>query len=168
MEHGLLRLQLFAQLVRVEVAVVLVQFQVDERLELVVQLAAQHAEEFGLGHQFQLLEALFLPTLEQEVADVPGKELGVVLFRRLCRLVLLVRRGAARVVDALAGRGRAEPVRIDVRVAQARVGADHVLDFDVRLLGVRFGKDACAAGVGGNDPGGCHAFPLLSKVDFQM
>jgi hypothetical protein len=163
-ELGLLRLQLFTQLVCVAVAVVLVQFQVDERLELVVQLAAQHAQELGFGHQFQLLEALLLPALEQEVADVPGEEFGVVLLRRLRRLVLLARRGAARAVDALAGRGRADPVGVDVRVAQAGVGADHVLDFDVRLLGVRFGEDAGAARVGGYDPGGSHAFPFRPKL----
>ena len=99
---GLLLAQLLAQLVRRNLGIVLVEFELDQRLDVRVHDGAQGAQELGRSRQHELVEAALLVGFQQVAREVPRKLIGFLLGLRMGRLVLLVRRTGAAVMGSAA------------------------------------------------------------------
>ena len=83
-------MQLLAQLLAIALRIVLVDLELDQRLQVAIERRAQQAQELWRGGDDQVLEAAFLMRLEQIGSNIARELFRLQLFRCVRRLVSLV------------------------------------------------------------------------------
>src|SRR5690606_20725509 len=81
------RLNLFRQLVTVQLRVVLADLEANAGAHIGIEQPAQDPQELRGGHDIELAVTLFGLRLAQEIGDIAREDLGLVLSGRLVGLV---------------------------------------------------------------------------------
>src|SRR3954452_9283987 len=161
----LLRLNVLAQLLRVEVGVVLVDLQRHRGMHLLVEQLAQLAQELRRCNEYELPEAARLIAVQENRGNVSGKQFRLMLGGGLVRFIPARLRSSADVMSALRRGTLAQLIGLRFHRAQPYSSVDHVVDFFQRRTTLLFRENPCAACVCCDDPCGLHSnlFNSLGK-----